>query len=365
MERGPGDGAGVLGSTVTGHGVYGLASASSGVAIGSHGQSNSSSGYGVIGEALSATGSTYGAYGVSHSPNGTGVYGYALATTSNNRGVFGRTDSNAGVAVVGFAASASGSPGGVLGITSAPSGYGVYGESFAGTGVGYGVRGFAQSANGYAGYFSGRFHVQGTLTKTGGTFLIDHPQDPANKTLEPSFVEAAREAQRVPGQRDSLDTQGQRDRSAARYFRALNTEYSYQLTPSGAGQPVLYIAREIEPGGDVPVAGGNARPEGVLAASPALVRTPGPEATHSASSGSKRRKDRGTYLNPEAFGRTLQESHASRDQAQDASSPAPLTAPQAGPLETAGGVARPACEAGPDDGVVTGRTSSGGVARVP
>ena len=40
----------------------------------------------------------------------------------------------------------------------------------------------AGTAN-YAGYFLGDVYVSGTLSKGGGTFKIDHPQDPENKFL--------------------------------------------------------------------------------------------------------------------------------------------------------------------------------------
>ena len=45
-------------------------------------------------------------------------------------------------------------------------------------------------ATGYAGYFDGKVHVNGTLSKGGGSFKIDHPLDPENKYLYHSFVES-------------------------------------------------------------------------------------------------------------------------------------------------------------------------------
>ena len=55
---------------------------------------------------------------------------------------------------------------------------GVLGEASGSTGVRYGV------------YSNGDMHVQGTLSKTGGSFRIDHPLDPENKELWHSFVES-------------------------------------------------------------------------------------------------------------------------------------------------------------------------------
>jgi hypothetical protein len=42
----------------------------------------------------------------------------------------------------------------------------------------------------WAGYFSGNVAIFGTLSKTAGTFRIDHPLDPTNKDLIHGFVEA-------------------------------------------------------------------------------------------------------------------------------------------------------------------------------
>ncbi|MBI4649402.1 MAG: hypothetical protein HY738_23085, partial [Bacteroidia bacterium] len=72
---------------------------------------------------------------------------------------------------------------GVKGDASSASGtiVGVHGEATgAGTGNRYGIYGFASGgAAAYAGYFSGNVHVNGTLSKTAGSFQIDHPLDPA------------------------------------------------------------------------------------------------------------------------------------------------------------------------------------------
>ena len=53
-----------------------------------------------------------------------------------------------------------------------------------------GVYGVTGSDSGYAGYFVGRVHVTGTLSKSAGSFKIDHPLDPANQYLSHSFVES-------------------------------------------------------------------------------------------------------------------------------------------------------------------------------
>jgi hypothetical protein len=44
---------------------------------------------------------------------------------------------------------------------------------------------------GFAGNFNGNVNINGQLTKSSGSFKIDHPLDPANKYLYHSFVESA------------------------------------------------------------------------------------------------------------------------------------------------------------------------------
>ncbi len=51
--------------------------------------------------------------------------------------------------------------------------------------------GFINSAGG-AWYFAGNANFTGTISKGGGTFLIDHPLDPFNRNLRHGFVEAPR-----------------------------------------------------------------------------------------------------------------------------------------------------------------------------
>nr|DAF66357.1 MAG TPA: hypothetical protein [Caudoviricetes sp.] len=68
---------------------------------------------------------------------------------------------------------------------------GVYiGEIGVGTGTGDGSKiGFFNSVNG-GWWFNGAVQITGTISKGGGTFLIDHPLDPLNKNLRHGFVEA-------------------------------------------------------------------------------------------------------------------------------------------------------------------------------
>ena len=253
------DAKGVLGRSVNGIGVHGEGR------LGVHGVGAQT---GVRGDGPAASFTTYGVYGRSLSSAGFGVYG-----TSPQVGVSG--DGATGLF-------GSGTNAGVIGLSS-----------------NYGVQGI--SGIGYAGYFRGRTHVEGTLTKTGGSFLIDHPQDPANKTLEHSFVEAP-ERLNVYSGTVTLDANGRATVRLPRYFGALNTDVRYQLTPIGRTTSVLYIAREVSRAGSFRIGGGGAgqrvcwqvtgvRRDAWAREHPLrVVRT-------------KRRRDRGSYLNPEAFGK--------------------------------------------------------------
>ena len=118
-------------------------------------------------------------------------------------------------------------------------GVGVYGSH---AGSGWGV--YGTSASGLAAYFEGDVHVNGTISKSGGSFKIDHPQDPENMTLSHSFVESP-DMKNIYDGVVVLNKQGQAIVTLPSYFNALNQEFRYQLTTIGAYAPV-YIAAEIE-----------------------------------------------------------------------------------------------------------------------
>jgi hypothetical protein len=73
----------------------------------------------------------------------------------------------------------------VDGISESGGGSGVFADN---SGSGDGL--LAASATGFAGFFLGDVDVDGTLSKAGGSFKIDHPLDPSNKYLYHSFVES-------------------------------------------------------------------------------------------------------------------------------------------------------------------------------
>jgi hypothetical protein len=124
--------------------------------------------------------------------------------------------------------------------------YGVFGSaSSTGPGTKYGVYG-ATSGSGtrYAGYFAGNVSVSGTLSKSAGSFRIDHPLDPLNKYLQHSFVESP-DMMNVYNGNVVLDESGEATVTLPDWFGALNRDYRYQLTAVGAPGPNLYIAEKV------------------------------------------------------------------------------------------------------------------------
>jgi hypothetical protein len=118
----------------------------------------------------------------------------------------------------------------------------------------YAVLAQAGSASKYAGYFTGKVHVAGNLSKATGSFKIDHPLDPANKYLSHSFVESP-DMMNIYNGNVQLDANGEAWVQMPEWFEALNQEFRYQLTPIGASGPDLFIAEEIS-GNRFKIAGG-------------------------------------------------------------------------------------------------------------
>ncbi|HPC84378.1 MAG TPA: hypothetical protein P5234_13675 [Thermoanaerobaculaceae bacterium] len=210
-----GSGDGVCGQSHSGVGVYGV---SYGNKPGVLGQSDLNDG--VRGEAAAAGKS--GVYGVSNGGSGYGVFGRNAAT--GNTGYLG--------ADVGAAGMGTGSASGVYGSSS--SGNGVQGVSSSGRGVmgtsnDTGVYGWGGS---YGVYSMGNLHVQGTLSKTGGTFLIDHPLDPERRYLQHSFVESP-DMMNIYNGNVTTDEEGRAVVELPPYFEALNRDFRYQLTVLG------------------------------------------------------------------------------------------------------------------------------------
>jgi hypothetical protein len=256
--------------TTAGHAIWGVTTSTTGANIGVYGESESTSGYGVMGWAPAGSGYNYGVYGESMSTDGTGVFGYTRATSGPGYGVWGISDSSNGIGVYGWGYASSGYNYGVYGESNSTSGVGVggwatsttgnsiaiYGESYSTGGIGvqgyasassgitYGVYGLVASTNGWAGYFVGDVNVTGTLSKSAGSFKIDHPLDPENKYLYHSFVESP-DMMNIYNGVITLDDSGAARVELPDWFEALNKDFRYILTPIGAAMPNLHISEEI------------------------------------------------------------------------------------------------------------------------
>ena len=201
-------GVGVAGVATSGNGVYGQTSASQGVYGIATGTGN-----GVYGQAVSGE----GLYGISVS----GYGGYVQSTSSV--GLY--SASTSGIAVLGSTA-VSGNYSGQFNNSNA----GGYGGIFYNTANGHYLQGGTPT---YGGVSSGDFAVVGTLSKTAGTFKIDHPLDPANKYLIHSFVESP-DMMNVYNGNITTDGNGQAIVTLPNYFYALNKDFRYQLTVIGS-----------------------------------------------------------------------------------------------------------------------------------
>ena len=78
----------------------------------------------------------------------------------------------------------------------------------------------------------GNLDITGNMTKGGGSFKIDHPQDPTNKYLYHSFVESP-DMMNVYNGNIKTDVNGDALVTLPNYFEAENIDFKYQLTVIG------------------------------------------------------------------------------------------------------------------------------------
>ena len=260
-----GDGAelGIKGTSATGDGIMGVSTkpfgggvgvigigAGDGMPTGVRGESPKGTGVSGSGGDVGVQGyGQWGVYGLTDKPDGYGVLGDSRAANdansvgvsgSANQGIGVRGRSGTGFGVHGLSNGSGSSGDGVRGTATGPNGNGVHGISNNGTGA-YGV--YGESTSGFAGYFSGKVTVTGNLSKGGGSFIIDHPLDPAHKYLSHSFVESP-DMKNIYDGIAVLDADGRAEIALPDWFQALNRDFRYQLTCIGAFAPV-YVAEKI------------------------------------------------------------------------------------------------------------------------
>jgi hypothetical protein len=219
-------------SAVAGHGAQALAGAETG-----------GSGVGAYGGPSNGTDAVTG-YG------GTGVYTVGgTGTAPSDVGGIGLNgfggDAPGQLAIGGPGVKATGgNAGGEFGIGG--DGIDAYGGggSAGGDGI-YAAAGTGTSLS-YAGAFNGDVDVAGALSKSSGSFKIDHPLDPASKYLYHSFVESP-DMLNIYNGNVTTDSSGTAIVSMPAWFEALNMDFRYQLTT--IGQPAqAWIASEITNG---------------------------------------------------------------------------------------------------------------------
>jgi hypothetical protein len=184
--------------------------------------------------------SVFGGVGGLFGANGSGGDGIVVRGGSGN----GTGSGGVGISATGGVANRGGIGNGADGVhATGANGHGA-GNS-GGTGIratrGFGVNG---ASHGLAGDFVGNVNVSGTLSKSSGSFKIDHPLDPENKYLYHSFVESP-DMKNIYDGTVTTDENGDATVTLPDYFEALNKDFRYQLTVIGTFAQAI-VADEIK-----------------------------------------------------------------------------------------------------------------------
>lgn len=183
---------------------------------------NAAGGAAIIGRTAAGATSIYGVNGAA-----------AAYPFSNTAGVRGDGTGNSEAGVLGVAANYIA----VEGYTSTGIAA-VYGHSDSADGTAlYGVASGANSMGLFAtgptaAMLLGPVSIQGTLSKSAGSFKIDHPLDPANQYLYHSFVESP-DMKNVYDGTVTTNADGLATVEMPNWFQALNKDFRYQLTVMG------------------------------------------------------------------------------------------------------------------------------------
>ncbi|WZH36417.1 MAG: hypothetical protein PIR02_16890 [Microbacterium enclense] len=237
----------------------------------SYGVFATSKSYGVISSGDDVGGQftgAIGAYGISTSDSGVlgrgpigvraeGPTGLSAAATTSGQGIavlgiageyslYGNNAATAGVRVDCDYVGAWGTGGS----------YGMFAQARGTSGTNYGLYATTLSGDGYAVYAQGRVHVNGTLSKSAGSFLIDHPLDPENKWLSHSFVESP-DMMNVYNGIVTTDADGNATVALPDYFDALNRDPRYQLTVIGEFAQAIVSRKVAENSFDIRTDRGN------------------------------------------------------------------------------------------------------------
>jgi hypothetical protein len=301
---GEGEALGVSGvaSGTHGYGVHGTATVSFGVGV--RGENTAAGTYGYLGGFGGVLGYSPDAPGVEGQTRGAdagGVNGIGIVATA--LGVTGSNYVTSSWGYLGGSAGAEGRRGGNFGMlgTSDQGVYGEHGTSGAKGSLGsaqYGVYGNDFGGT-HAGYFNGPVHVNGTLTKAGGSFLIDHPLDPENRTLSHSFVESP-DMMNVYNGNVRTDADGYATVMLPEWFEALNRDFRYQLTVIGQFAQAIVAEKVKDNRFVIRTNLGNVEVSWQITG---IRQDAWANAHRIPVEQDKPDDERGTYLNPEAFGK--------------------------------------------------------------
>jgi hypothetical protein len=195
-------------------------------------------------------------------PGGTGVAGYGGTSNGNSSedgyggsGVYalggqGQSDYDYGGPGVTANGGNSNYVGGAGVVATGGTGGGIAGggdgiDAVGGPG-GDGIYTRSGGGGSFAGLFGGDVLVEGALSKSSGSFKIDHPLDPANKYLYHSFVESP-DMKNIYDGNVTTDGSGTAVVTMPAWFEALNTDFRYQLTVIGQFAQAI-VAAEITNG---------------------------------------------------------------------------------------------------------------------
>ena len=268
-------------ASTTGIGVYGFEASTTGSTAGVLGQSVSNAGFGVEGISpawVGVFGRTNGSSGIGPA-NGAGVWGDSgagaglrdapgvLGTAADNvAGTFANSSAYPTLSVYNYTASSGGEvffaemPSLLTNFAAAIIGDPGCGETSGNMGLQLGQTGMSGCTNytlvgntagsTYVNANSGQeLHLRvnnvdalrasstgvavvGTLSKGGGSFMIDHPLDPANKYLYHSFVESP-DMKNIYDGTITTDGAGLATVTLPDWFESLNRDFRYQLTVIG------------------------------------------------------------------------------------------------------------------------------------
>jgi len=149
---------------------------------------------------------------------------------------------------------------------------------------------------------TGDLNVTGNIAKGGGTFKIDHPLDPKNKYLVHSFVESP-DMMNIYSGNATTDANGYVTVTLPKYFEAANKDFRYQLTTIGTFSQA--IIKEKVSGNKFVIQ--TSTPNVEVSWQITAVRAD-KYATENRIVPEKEKEFKGTYLHPELYGASTEQS---------------------------------------------------------